>query len=242
MIARELRNKTATTDRPPEDWRCQALRRVYAVWPNSSDVASLGLATRILGHPPVAREALPPAEHSFDPAPQPDQQPVDSLGGRAQLLPAAGFAPNPVGYAPPAAPFTALAALTRFVGHDHCVAATHHHSKFPAARRVGDRQGDFPNQRVLLVHRRERLVAVMRHSALDGEAGLCVATNFILFGRRPAGGLRQRRVHQRAGFQVQGLLFQLAVDTPQQLFIQAVLDDTIEARIMEGRGNICLQI
>lgn len=52
-----------------------------------------------MAHMPTPRAAFPPTKHLLDPAPQPDQQPVDSLDHRAQFLAAPGICANAVGEA-----------------------------------------------------------------------------------------------------------------------------------------------
>ncbi len=50
MNAPRLNNEKVETERPPEDWRLQGRGGDYVPWLHIRDVASLGLATRILGN------------------------------------------------------------------------------------------------------------------------------------------------------------------------------------------------
>lgn len=182
---------------------------------------AVGFAAHI-SYPPVARAPFPPAKDLLDFTPDRTEQPVRPHGRRAQLLPAAGLAQYPVGHAVLPAPFTAGLAPIRLVGHHHRLVTPDHGFKFLAVMHVGRTQRHLPDQRVGFVHRHMRLVTVMRQALLDRVTGIPVTTSLISLGRRAAGRLQQRRVHQRAGFQNQALGLKLPVDQAQQVFVQAV--------------------
>ena len=176
-----------------------------------------------IAHAPVTRTTLPPAKYFLNPTTHPAQALVALHLLGEQFGPAMWSAQNAVGDGlfrqPPAAGLAPIG----LVGHHLGLIARHDFFKATAVMHVGGAQPHAADQGVGLVGRDMRLVTVVGLAALGSESGVAIAATLISFGRRAPRGGQQRRIHQGAGFQDQPLLFQLPVDQPQELLVQAML-------------------
>ena len=123
---------------------------------------SVGFVPHI-AYPPITCAPLPPGKDGFNFTPDRTEQPVGPHRCRAQLLPSAGLAQNPVGHAVLPAPFAAGLAPIGLVGHDHFLVALDHVFKFLAVMHVGRRQRDLPRR--LLANRRIKPASSWRKPA-----------------------------------------------------------------------------
>ena len=76
-----------------------------------------------ISYSPITGAPLPPGKHGFNLTPDRTEQTVRPHRRRAQLLPTAGLAQNPVGHAVFPAPFAPGFTPIRLVGHDHFLVA-----------------------------------------------------------------------------------------------------------------------